>query len=121
MVWKVLRNLYSYLATNDLISMRFQGKAEGVLEVFWKRGGKIRKFCWKTFVSESPFKKVAGFAPATLLKKRHGHRCFPVNSLKYLRTPFLYNTSRRLFLGKKYFTSLFKKSVSLSAIGNSAN
>ena len=27
--------------------------------------------------------------PATLLKKRLCHRCFPVNSAKFLRTPFL--------------------------------
>ena len=26
------------------------------------------------------------------------HRCFPVNSTKFLRTPFLQNTSRRLLL-----------------------
>ena len=31
--------------------------------------------------------KVAGFRPATLLKKRLWHRCFPINFAKYLRTP----------------------------------
>ena len=31
--------------------------------------------------------------PATLLKKRLWHRCFPVNFAKFLRTPFLRNTS----------------------------
>ena len=30
---------------------------------------------------------------ATLLKKRLWHRCFPVNFVKFLRTPFLQNTS----------------------------
>ena len=30
---------------------------------------------------------------ATLLKKRHWHRCFLVNSAKFLRTPFLQDTS----------------------------
>ena len=34
--------------------------------------------------------------PATLLKKRFWHRCFPVNFAKFLRTPFLQNTSWRL-------------------------
>ena len=29
------------------------------------------------------------FWPATLLKKRLWHRCFPENFLKFLRTPFL--------------------------------
>ena len=34
--------------------------------------------------------------PATLLKKRLCHRCFPVNFAKFLRTPFLQNTSGRV-------------------------
>ena len=33
-----------------------------------------------------------------LLKKRLWCRCFPVNFLKFLRTPFLQNTSERLLL-----------------------
>ena len=36
--------------------------------------------------------------PATLLKKRLWHRCFPVNFVKFLRTPFLQNNSARLLL-----------------------
>ena len=35
----------------------------------------------KVFLEISP--------PATLLKKRLWHRCFPVNFVKFLRTPFL--------------------------------
>ena len=31
--------------------------------------------------------------PTTLLKKRLWHMCFPENFAKFLRTPFLYNTS----------------------------
>ena len=34
------------------------------------------------------FNKVAGLKPATLLKKRLWHRCFPMNAVKFLRTPF---------------------------------
>ena len=34
------------------------------------------------------FNKVAGLSPATLLKKRRWHRCFPLNFAKLLRTPF---------------------------------
>ena len=34
--------------------------------------------------------------PATLLKKRIWHKCFPVNFAKFLRAPFLQNTSWRL-------------------------
>ena len=36
--------------------------------------------------------------PATLLKKRLGHRCFPVSFAKFLKTPFSQNTSERLLL-----------------------
>ena len=35
---------------------------------------------------------------STLFKKSLWHRCFPVNFSKFLRTPFLQNTSRRLLL-----------------------
>ena len=37
-------------------------------------------------------------SPATLLKKRLWHRCFPLNFAKFLRTPFLQDTSGRLLL-----------------------
>ena len=40
------------------------------------------------------FNKVAGL----LLKKRLWHRRFPVSFVKFLRTPFLQNTSGRLLL-----------------------
>ena len=36
--------------------------------------------------------------PATLLKKRLWQRCFCINFAKFLRTPFLQNTSGRLLL-----------------------
>ena len=36
--------------------------------------------------------------PATLLKKRLWHRCFPVKFTKFLRSSFLQNTSGRLLL-----------------------
>ena len=36
--------------------------------------------------------------PATLLKKRLWHRCFPVNFAKFWRTLFLHNISGRLLL-----------------------
>ena len=48
-------------------------------------------------VPEYLFNKVAGLRPATLLKKRPCHRCFPVYFVKLLRTPFLQNTRRDCF------------------------
>ena len=44
------------------------------------------------------FNKVADLKPATLLKKKLWHRCFPVNFVKFLRTPFLQNISGQLLL-----------------------
>ena len=41
---------------------------------------------------ESLFNKAAGLRPATLLKKRLWHRCFPVNFAKFLGTPLSYRT-----------------------------
>ena len=42
--------------------------------------------------------RVAGLRPASLLKKKLWHRCFPVNFAKILRTPFLQYTSGGLLL-----------------------
>ena len=41
--------------------------------------------------------RVRVLRPPTLLKKRFWHRCFPVNFAKFLRTPFLQNTSDGCF------------------------
>ena len=46
------------------------------------------KFTGKHLCQSLVFNKVAGLRPATLLKKRLRHRCFPVNFAKFLRTPF---------------------------------
>ena len=65
-------------------------------EVFCKKGV-LRNFakhlCQSLFCN-----KVAGLRPATLLKKRLWHRCFPVNFAKFLRTPFLTEHLRWLLL-----------------------
>ena len=64
---------------------------KGVFRNFTKFTGK--HLCQSLF-----FNKVAGLRPPTLLKKRLWHRCFPMNFVKFLRTPFLQNTSGRLLL-----------------------
>ena len=46
------------------------------------------KFTGKHLCQSLLFNKVTGLRPATLLKKRLWHRCFPVNFVKFLRTPF---------------------------------
>ena len=56
------------------------------------------KFTGKHLCQSLFFNKVAGLRSATLLKKGLWHKCFPVNFVKVLRTPFLQNTSGRLLL-----------------------
>ena len=69
-------------------------------EVFYEKSvlRNFAKFTGNTCAVVSFFNKVAGMRPATLLKKRLRHRCFPVNFAKFLRTSFLKNTSGRLLL-----------------------
>ena len=59
-------------------------------EVFCKKGvlRNFKKFTGKHLCQCLFLNKVAGLSPATLLKKRLWHRCFPVNLAKFLRTPF---------------------------------
>ena len=66
-----------------------------------QRKGVLRnfgKFTGKHVCQSLIFDKFASLSPATLLKKRLWHTCFPVNLAKFLRTPFLQNTFRRLLL-----------------------
>ena len=49
----------------------------------------LTKFTGKHLCQGLFFNKVAGLMPATLFKKILWHRCFPVNFVKFLRTPFL--------------------------------
>ena len=53
-------------------------------------------FCKKGIIT--CFVKFTGHRPATLLKKRLWHSCFPVNYAKFLRTPFLTEHLRWLLL-----------------------
>ena len=58
---------------------------KGILRNFTKFTGK--HLCQSLFLR-----------PATLLTKKLWHGYFPVNFVKFLRTPFLQNTSGRLLL-----------------------
>ena len=51
---------------------------------------------------QSLFFNKVGLRPATLLKKRLWHRCFPESCATFLRTPFLQNTSGWLLLKQPY-------------------
>ena len=65
-------------------------------EVFYEKGV-VRNFAKLTgkHLCQSLFLNTV--QPATLLKRRLWHRCFPVNFAKFLRTPFSQNTSESCF------------------------
>ena len=59
------------------------------------------KFCnfyRKTLVLESHFNKARGLKFYNIIKKRLQHRCFPMNTAKFLRTTILENISERFYL-----------------------
>ena len=63
----------------------------------------LAKFTGKHLCQSLFFNKVAGLRPETLLKKGLWQRCFPTNYVKFLRTPFLSNTSSGCFYATKYW------------------
>ena len=56
------------------------------------------KFTVKHLCQSLFFNKAAALRPASLLKERLWHRCFPMNFAKFLGAPFLQNTFGRLLL-----------------------
>ena len=72
------------------------------LDMFCKKGvlknfviSLIKHLCQSLF-----FNKVTGLRSATSSKKRLWHRCFSVNFAKFLRAPFVQNTSGDYFSGR---------------------
>ena len=63
-------------------------------EVFCKKGvlKNFAKFTGKSTCARVSFLIKLTYRPAILLKKKHWHRCFPVNFVKVLRSSFLNNT-----------------------------
>ena len=72
----------------------------GPPEVFCKKDilTNFAKFTGKHLCQSLFFNKVVDLRSATLLKKRLGNRCFPVNFAKVLRTPFFTEHLRWLLL-----------------------
>ena len=60
-----------------------------------------REFTAKHLCQSLFFNKVAALKSATLLKKRQWHRCFPLNFVKFPRTPFLTENLRWLLLRRR--------------------
>ena len=80
------------LKMKNKIQIKYSNKCKSTrLEIIWKKGilRKFTKFTGKYMCQSLFFNKVPGLRPATLLKKRLWHRCFPVNFVKFPRTPFL--------------------------------
>ena len=89
---KILFNRYlNHGCLVYMFSLRFLGS-----KFFWSNLLFIPRNIIISRVQSVTFKT---FRPAALLKKRPWYRyCFPVNFAKFLRTPFLQNTSGRLLL-----------------------
>ena len=93
--------------TNSTVFLFFR---TSLLEVFFKKVFlEISQNSQEnTCARVSFFDKVAGLRPATLFKKRLWHMCFPLNFMKFLRTPFLTEHLRWLllfFLNVSFITS----------------
>ena len=76
----------------------------GVLRNFAKFTGK--HLCQVLF-----YNKVAGPEPATLLKKRLWHRCFPMNVAKFLRAPFHRTPMKDCFSTIQHFLAQYPSKV----------
>ena len=85
-----LRNNYYYFFLKHLfvfmnyLHFRNSHRKCSVKKVFLKI---FAKFTGKHLCQSLFLNKIAGLRPATLLKKRPWHRCFPVSFAKFLRTP----------------------------------
>ena len=66
-----------------------------------KLHSEFAKFTGKHLCQSFFFNKVADLRPETLLKKRLWHRCFTLNFVKFLRTPFLTEYSGGCFCSNR--------------------
>ena len=84
----------------DLPRLIFINEEYGNLKLNHQRCSKKKRcsYTGKHLCQSLFFNKVAGLSPATLLKRRFWHRGFSVNFVKFLKTPFLQNTSGDCFL-----------------------
>ena len=103
-------NLFKDLSGNTLawniflILTPYNSRKESSRQELFCKKAVIRnftKFTGKHLCQSLFFNKVAGLRPTTSLKKRPLHSCFPVNFVKFLRTPFLQNICGRLLLSQK--------------------
>ena len=82
------------------MSIKSAGRSRSSQQWCFVRKGILRnftKFTGKHLCQGLFFNIVVGPRPATLLKKRLWHKCFPVDFVKFPRTSFLQNTSGDCF------------------------
>ena len=112
--------LYSRVSQYPTQKDKFLKSIEAVAQRCSVRKGVLRnftKFTGKHLWQSLFFNKVAGLRPATLLKKRLWHRCFPVKFAKFLRTPFLTEHLQWLLLKAPNFISVAR----FCAVQNTSN
>ena len=111
-VWHMACMLFKYfkfqMSSKMLLSVILYSRRLWLKKSDYSRSSQRRCSLWKDALRNFTkfrvlrqslfFNKVPGLRPATLLKKILWRRCFPVNFVKFLRTPFLQNTSGRLLL-----------------------
>ena len=87
-------------------------------EVFYEKrcSQKFHEMHRKNLCQSLFFNKVAGLGPVALLNKRLRHRRFPVDFVKFLRTPFLQNTSGRLLVIFPFSSGSFLCSLQVTLI-----
>ena len=71
----------------------------------------LSKFIGKHLCQVLFYNKVAGLEPATLLKMRLWHRCFPMNFAKCLRTPFHRTPLNDCFSTIQHFLAEYSRKV----------
>ena len=102
----ILFTEFIYRSSHQRCSMR-----KGVLRNF-------AKFTGKHLGQSLFFNKVVGLRPAALLKRRLWPRCFPVNFVKFLRTPFftehLWATASVFKMSQKLSTSHISLDLTLT-------
>ena len=82
----------------------------------------VAEFTGKHLYQSLFFNKIAVLRPATILKKRLWHRCFPVNFAKFSGIPFRHNISEWLLLSgaemtwsNSWHNKLLKKVMHINA------
>ena len=119
-IWKFsacfvfLRNFgSSFVSSNYLTQNQVMAKLTNFRssrrEVFCKKGvlRNFTKFIGKHLYQSLFFNKVAGLRPATSLKKRLWYKFFPVNFVKFQRTPFFTEHVWWLLLPFSYYLCFF--------------